>query len=254
MDQPNDHQEAQLGVDGKRNIQQVRGIDDIDTDTHDVDVYENESVTSSSTPLQQHEGEKSSLDVQQRPNQTLTYEAATQYRDDDDDDSDENDDESKGDAKKKSFFAVGATAVAALGMVGYGVAKIILEDDDDTNDHGAFHTHDNGSGATSTQGDPTSSAQATPDFSQTAQMASAPPPATAVAPMIPAELQLLQHMARQAASNAAGTAGSVASAAAGAAAAGAAVATSYVTLSIVRIRRKNDKLAHCFLFLIAELL
>lgn len=118
------------------------------------------------------------------------------------------------------------------------MTALMNDDDDDLGalqsltGHGApTPTPNNNVAATSMQGNPTSSIQATPDFSQTAQLASAPPPLP-VPTMSPAELQVMQQMACQAASNAASTAGSAASAASGAAAGIAGAATTYVTLTV----------------------
>ncbi|KAI2505203.1 hypothetical protein MHU86_9199 [Fragilaria crotonensis] len=244
LDATNHSLEAQLSLisqhSGVPNQQQPRerGIEDIDNDSPDIDIYENNSAKSSTTPEEQQEQVErvpQSPDTPKRHNRTLTYEEASQWSDHDDD---ENDDKSKQGSKPKSLYAVGAALIFTVGAASV-VADTLLNDDDDL---GAFHnfttTHNHITGGNPLQGNPTSSLQTTPDFSQTAQLASAPPPPVAAPPppvpiLSPAELQVMQQMACQAASNAAGTAGSASAAVSGAVTGGAGAATTTAVNAVI---------------------
>ena len=208
------------------------GIDDME-ESQSLDIFENDSHTSSSSPLPNETG-TSTPDTPKRDNRKLTYEAATQSSDGDDDDKSVEEEEAR---KRKSLYAVGAAVMIAAGM-GYGVVKAVARDDADFDDGGVLVNQHN---SILLHGDPTSSIQAVPDMSHiTAQLAAAPPPIS------PAELLAVHQMACQAASNAAGTVASTASSAAGAAAGNSTVGT-YVTrssLSCVKRPFDNGALIH----------
>ena len=173
----------------------------------------------------------------------LEYRADDQWRDEDVDIKEE-----EGGKKRKGKLRATATALMAIGAVGYMSARALAQADD-FDDEGGVHTFQDGGGAGTAQPDVShavqfdasqsvqvvpapdmsQAAQAIPiDVSQVAQVAPIPAPSAPPVPTIsPGELQVMQQMATQAASNAASAASSAASAAASASAAagaGAAIA------------------------------
>ena len=172
----------------------------------------------------------------------LEYRADDQWSDEDVDIKEE-----EGGKKRKGKLKATATALVAIGAMGYMSARALAQDDDFDDGGGVHDFQDGGAGTAqpdashAVQFDASQSVQVAPapDASQTAQAIPvdvsqvsqvAPIPALSAPPVFtisPGELQVMQQMATQAASNAASAASSAASAAAsasGAAGAGAAIA------------------------------